>query len=435
MSHPVTTPDLPGPGQPAGDASRRCKPRPQSTGALRPSDVIGAFFLAGIAMLVAGAIAALIDAIDPWPWGRWLALHLIFVGGISQLVLGASQFFAGAFLATDPPGRAWIRGQLAAWNAGAVLLAIAVPLRSDALVELAVAALLTGLACYGRSLLGLQRRSLQRAPWAVRWYLAAALFLAVGIAAGTMLATGTVWTHGNLLSAHMALNVGGWFGVAIVGTLHTFYPSLTRGTLARPGLQAPTFASWTAGVAALAVGYGWLIDPLAVAGWVALSFAAAALSVNIALSLRSAPRPVTLPARMLALAQVFLVAGLLVACVGAISNGPADALSGSLRPAVGTLLVAGWIGVTVLGSLFHLLSVLVRVRGPKTPLAAPRPRLDTATAGALALGVLGVAATQLVGDTGLGELASVVLAVAYAMLAARLVRLVARVLTVARPSV
>ncbi|MFN8112243.1 MAG: hypothetical protein U0R51_03480 [Solirubrobacterales bacterium] len=397
--------------------------------------MIGAFFLAGIAMVVAGAIAALIDAVDPWPWGRWLALHLVFVGGISQLVLGASQFFAGAFLATDPPGRAWIRAQLAAWNAGAVLLAIAVPLRSDALVELAVAALFAGLACYGWSLLGLQRRSLQRAPWAVRWYLAAALFLAVGIAAGTMLATGTVWTHGNLLSAHMALNVGGWFGAAIVGTLHTFYPSLTRSTLARPGLQAPTFAAWTAGITALAVGYGWLIDPLAVAGWVALALAAAALSVNVVLSLRAAPRPVTLPARMLALAQVFLVAGLLVACVGAISNGPADALSGSLRPAVGTLLVAGWVGVTVLGSLFHLLSVLVRVRDLKTPLPAPRARLDATTAVALAVGVLGVAATQLAGDTGLGGLASVVLAVAYAMLAARLVRLVARVLTVARPSV
>jgi nitrite reductase (NO-forming) len=393
--------------------------------------VIGAFFLAAIAMLVAGVAAAVVDAIDPWPWGRWLALHLIFVGGISQLVLGASQFFAGAFLATDPPGRGWIRAQLVAWNAGAVLLAIAVPVRSDALVDFAVAALLIGLACYGWSLLSMQRGSLQRAPWAVRWYLAAAFCLALGITAGTMLATGAAWPHGNLLSAHMALNVGGWFGAAIVGTLHTFFPSLTRSTLARPRLQAPTFAAWIAGIAALAVGYGWLIDPLAVAGWIALTIAAAALSVNIAL----APRPVTLPARMLALAQAFLVAGLLVACVGAISNGPADALAGSFRPAVGTLLVAGWVGVTVLGSLFHLLSVLVRVRDLRTPLPAPRPRLDAATAVVVALGVLGVAATRLAEGTGLDGLASAVLLVAYAMLAMRLVRLIARVLTVARPIV
>ena len=157
--------------------------------------------------------------------------------------------------------------------------------------------------------------------------------------------------------------------------------------------------------------------------------------MNIALSLRSAPRPVTLPARMLALAQAFLVAGLLVACVGAISNGPADALAGSFRPAVGTLLVAGWVGVTVLGSLFHLLSVLVRVRDLRTPLPAPRPRLDAATAVVVALGVLGVAATRLAEGTGLDGLASAVLLVAYAMLAMRLVRLIARVLTVARPIV
>ena len=436
MSVPVAASDPPtSSAGTAGPGRRRCKSRPQTPGALRPSDVIGAFFLAAIAMLVAGVAAAVVDAIDPWPWGRWLALHLIFVGGISQLVLGASQFFAGAFLATDPPARGWIRAQLVAWNAGAVLLAIAVPVRSDALVDFAVAALLIGLACYGWSLLSMQRGSLQRAPWAVRWYLAAAFCLALGITAGTMLATGAAWPHGNLLSAHMALNVGGWFGAAIVGTLHTFFPSLTRSTLARPRLQAPTFAAWIAGIAALAVGYGWLIDPLAVAGWIALTIAAAALSVNIALSLRSAPRPVTLPARMLALAQAFLVAGLLVACVGAISNGPADALAGSLRPAVGTLLVAGWVGVTVLGSLFHLLSVLVRVRDLRTPLPAPRPRLDAATAVVVALGVLGVAATRLAEGTGLDGLASAVLLVAYAMLAMRLVRLIARVLTVARPIV
>jgi len=402
---------------------------------LRPSDVIGAFFIAGIAMLLAGAAAAILDAVDPWPWGRWLALHLIFVGGISQLVLGASQFFAGAFLATDPPGRGWIRVQLGLWNAGAVLLAVAVPVGSDALVGLAVAALIAGLACYGVSLALMQRDSLQTAPWAVRWYAAAAAALAVGIAAGAVLATGTVWSHGDLLAAHMSLNVGGWFGTAIVGTLHTFFPSLTRSRLARPRLQAPTFAAWVAGVAALAVGYGWLIDPLAIAGWIVLTAAAALLAVNIALSYRSAPPPRTLPTRLLAVAQVLLLAGLLVACVGAIGSGPADALAGTARSAVGTLLVTGWVGITVLGSLLHLLAVLVRVRDPARPMPAPRARLDRLTAAVAAIGVLVLAAGQLAEAPGARAAGSIVLAIGYAMVLARLAPLVTRVATVARPSI
>jgi nitrite reductase (NO-forming) len=397
--------------------------------------VIGAYFLAGIVMLLAGVLAGVVNAADPWPWGRWLALHLIFVGGISQLVLGASQFFVGAFLATDPPGRARIRAQLGCWNIGAVLLAIAVPTGSRILVWLAVACLLAGLLLYGSGLLAMRRDSLQAAPWATRWYLAAAGSLGFGIVAGVLLATHVVWSHGDLLGAHMALNVGGWFGIAIVGTLHTFFPSLTRTALAYPRLQAPAFAAWTLGVAALAIGYGWLIEPLAVAGWIALLVSSATLLANLLGSLRAAPRPISLPARALALAQAFLLAGLLLACVGAIGSGPAEALSGSSRAAVGTLLVAGWVGLTVLGSLLHLLAVVVRVRNLSRPIAPPRPRLDVLVTTAAGAAVFGLAAGQLADLGGLRAIASAVLIAAYATLAGRVATLAARVLTIARPRI
>ena len=78
---------------------------------------------------------------------------------------------------------------------------------------------------------------------------------------------------------------------------------------------------------------------------------------------------------------------------------------------------------------------LAALRTLPPPLPAPRPRLDAATAIVVALGVLGVAETRLAEGSGLDGLASAVLIVAYAMLVMRLVRLIARVLTVARPSV
>jgi nitrite reductase (NO-forming) len=420
--------------RPAGRCRHRAAPRRE--GDLRPTDVVGAFFVCGIAFLAAAAAAAIVQAVAPWPWGRWLALHLAFVGGVSQLVLGASQFFAGAFLATDPPPRRLVRAQLAAWNLGAVALALAIPLAAGAAVWAAVGLLLGSLALWGLAVATMWRRSLRRSAWAVAWYGAGALFLGLGVVAGSLLAHGVPWTHGDLLGAHMSLNLAGWFGGSIVGTLHTFYPSLTQTQLRHPRLQPLAFGAWTGGVAALAVGYAWGLDPLAVAGWLALCLGALALLVNVAASLRGAARPLSLAARLVGAAQPFLLAALVVATVAALDRGPSQALVGGTRATVGTLLVAGWIGLTALGSLLHLLAVVVRVRGGFTArMPAPRPRLDGIVA---ALAMLAVAALALAQEGGPGALhapARWLLVVVYAVLAARVAQLAGRVLLRARPSV
>ncbi|MEZ5077562.1 MAG: hypothetical protein R2725_08980 [Solirubrobacterales bacterium] len=409
---------------------------PRQEGDLRPTDVVGSFFICGIAFLVAAAVAGLIDAVSPWPWGRWLALHLAFVGGVSQLVLGASQFFAGAFLATDPPPRRLVRAELLAWNAGAILLAFAVPRAGDAAVALAVALLALSLVLWGIAIATMWRRSLRRSPWAVAWYCAGTLFLGVGVIAGALLANGVAWTHGNLLGAHMALNLAGWFGASIVGTLHTFYPSLTQTQLRFPRLQGLAFAAWSGGVAALAVGYGWALDPLAVAGWLALCLGALALLANVAASLRAASRPLSLAARIVGAAQPFLLAALVVASVSALRHGSAQALVGTPRATVGTLLVAGWIGLTVLGSLLHLLAVVVRVRGGFTArMPAPRPLLDAAIAALASVAIAALALAQATGSGLLRGPAQAMLLAVYAVLAARVAQLAGRVLIRARPSI
>jgi nitrite reductase (NO-forming) len=415
----------------------RCRARRQRPAApldgLRPTDVIGAYFIVGLAMMLAGAAVAAANVFDPWTWGRWLALHLVFVGGISQLVLGASQFFAGAFLATDPPSRTLVRAQLGLWNLGAVILALAVPLQSVPGTWLAVSCLLAALTAYATGLAQMRRRSLGSAPWASRWYLGAALFLSVGTIAGAILATGAAWGHGNLLAAHMALNLGGWFGTAIVGTLHTFFPSLTQSRLWAPRLQGPTFSVWIAGIGGLALGYGFSVDGLAVAGWLLLLPAAAMLTANLAGSLLAASRSLSLAARIVAVAQVFLVVGLLVAGVEAVAAGPAEALAGATRAGVGTLLVAGWIGLTVIGSLLHLLALLVRVRDLSRGMPEPRPVRDSALA-ALAVAGVGWVATEQLADAGsVGGPASALLLAAYLMLGARVALLGARVVRRARP--
>jgi nitrite reductase (NO-forming) len=395
-------------------------------GAPRPSELLQAFFAAGLCFMLAAAVAGIAYAISGGHWLHWLALHLLFLGGVSQLVLGAGQFFVCAFLATDPPPRRLIWAQLTVWNTGTTLVAVGVPTDTTALVGAGGALIAAGLVLFAFGLRGMQRRSLQRAPWALRWYQASAACLGVGALLGVVMASGTAWSQGSLLGAHLALNLGGWLGTAIIGTLHTFFPSLTQTQLRYPRLQRPTYFLWLMGIVELAAGAAFARDTIFATGWIALLAAATLLAVNLLASLRSAVRPLTLPARLVSLAQAFLPAGLLVALLATLDTGATVPFTGPARAAVGVLLVAGWIGLTVAGSLLHLLAILARIRNFTLPMPQPRPLRDrtlTATAG---VGVAALALSSAPGLAPLGAPAAAVTAAVAGLLAIRVLTLALR---------
>lgn len=400
---------------------------------LRPTDLLGAFFLSALGFLLLAAVFGTVQAFAPWAWGQWLALHLAFFGGISQLILGATQFFAGAFLATDPPPRRLVRAQLATWNAGALLLAVAVPIRFNPGIWAGVALLAATLLIWGYALVSIRRKSLTRNPWATRWYAAAAGFFLGGIIAGAMLAGGVAWPHGNLMAAHMVLNLGGWFGTAIVGTLHTFYPTLTRVRLPLPRLQPPAFRLWSAGIGALATGYGFSFATLATLGWFSLAGAAVLLLINVASCRLRSEIALSLAARLVGTAQAFLPAGIALLAISTLAGGSDLSLSGSTRDAAGTLLVAGWVGLTVLGSLLHLLGVLVRSRGFGPTASARMSVAEPALVAFAAAGTAGLAVAQLAGANGVVTATKLILLVAWLILASRVAALGIAVIRNARP--
>jgi len=409
---------------------RRCSRPPLPVGVDRPSDLLVRFFAAAIAFLLAAVAAALLHEAGVLADGRWLAMHLAFLGGVSQLVLGAGQFFVGAFLATDPPPRVLVRAQLACWNAGTILVAVGAPTHVGTVVVAGGALIAAGLALFAVGLRGMQRRSLQRARWAVRWYYVCAGFLGAGVLAGLGLAVGVRWPEGSLLGAHLALNLAGWFGTAIVGTLHTFHPSLTRTQLRFARLQGPTCVAWTGGTAALAGGLAFGIAAIVLVGWLALGLAAGLLVVNLTASVRAAPRPLSLPAQLITLAQVFLVAGVAVGIAGALSD---DVLAEPQRAALAVLLLAGWLGLTVLASLLHLLAVLARVRGLSRALPAPRPARDRAVVALAAVAVSVSAAARLAPADSLLAPGAAGLALLYAVLGAQVLLLAVRALLRPQP--
>lgn len=387
-----------------------------------------AFLGTGVAWLVAAAAAGAVTAAGGGYGWRWLALHFAFVGGISQMVLGAAQFFVCAFLATEPPRRKTVRAQLAVWNAGTVLVAVGVRADVTALSGTGGTLLLIGLCLFAHSLRAMERRSLQSAPWAARWYLAAAAALAIGATLGPIIAAGTRWTHGSLLAAHMVLNLGGWFGTAIVGTVHTFYPSLTATRLRHPRLQPITFASWTIGIATLAAAAAFNSQPAAIAGWALLLAAATALLVNVAASARSAERH---PAAALLVGggQVLMGAAAVAGLVLTAQSGATAAQLGSGRVVLALLAVGGWIGLTVAGSLLHLLALMARVRRLDRPSAPARERLPLAGAAAVVAGVAAGVVAHAAGIGALATVAGVVIAAGYVALGGRVAALALRALS------
>ena len=402
------------------------RPRTINPSSPRPSALASAFFVPAIVLLLAAAGAGVAYVITGRDWMHWLALHLALLGGVSQLVLGAGQFFVCAFLATDPPSRRLIAAQLLAWNAGTLLVAVGVPTATGSLIDAGGALIGLGLVLFAAALYGMQRRSLQRARWAVRWYQASAACLGLGALIGVLLARGRPWSAGSLLGAHLALNLGGWLGMAIVGTLHTFFPSLTQTRLRFPVLQGPTFVLWLLGVAQLAFGAAFDAQIPIVSGWLSLALAACLLVMNLGASLHAARRPLALPAQLIALAQAFLAAGLLFALAVTVSRGPDEVLLGAQRNVLAILLLAGWIGLTVSGALLHLLALLARVRSFSQAMPAPAPLRDIALTLAAGIAISALALSHVRSLDALGGPASIILLTVLALLSARVLVLAVR---------
>lgn len=106
--------------------------------------------------------------------------------------------------------------------------------------------------------------------------------------------------------------------------------------------------------------------------------------------------------------------------------------SGSSRAALAVLLLAGWLGLTVTGSLLHLLAILARIRRFNVGMPRPQPARDrlTTLVAAVALAALAFSNTAALGSL---RIPAAVLALALAaLLASRVITLAMRALVPSR---
>jgi nitrite reductase (NO-forming) len=185
-------------------------------------------------------------------------------------------------------------------------------------------------------------------------YLAAVTAVVVGGAFGAAVGgggvTGQAWLA--LRRAHLTVNVLGWAGLTIAGTLVTLLPTVLRIRMP-PWHGRATGAVLALGVAAIAAGLATEWTPLAAAGGAA--FAAGALGIvwMVVTVLRTPRRwPVPVAAKHLLLATGWFAVGAIALAV-ALAGG-VDSFA-RFRDVYLAVFVAGWVLQTLLGAWQYLL--------------------------------------------------------------------------------
>jgi nitrite reductase (NO-forming) len=326
--------------------------------------------------LAATAMVALVHPFVPAP--RWLMIHLLLLGAVSHAILVWSRHFADALLHT--PQREGDRGvqsrRLLLLNGGVLLVVAGVVADLWPATLLGAAAVVAAVGWHGVALVLQMRRALpSRFGATVRYYVVAAACLPVGATFGTILARGLAdpW-HGQLKLAHATVNLLGWMGLTVVGTLVTLWPTMLRTRMAdgtekaaRRALPVLTAAVTVATLGAVlgsrtavALGLAGYLGGLAL---VAVPFVRTAAS----------KRPSSYPTWSL-LAGVAWLAGTLAALAVRVALAPSWEVVDERVSWLTPFLAAGFGAQVLLGALSYL--VPMALGGGPTPVRAANTVLD-----------------------------------------------------------
>ena len=184
----------------------------------------------GLVWLVAAVVVALVHR--SVPDATWLMVHLVLLGGLTHAILVWSAHFAQALLRSVPRPRDGSDADVRLWlhAGGSLALFFGVPTAQWWLVVAGATVVGGVVVWHALVLLRDLRRSLPgRFRVTLRYYLAAAGCLPVGAAFGATLAFGLddTW-HARFLVAHTLVNLLGWVGLTVLGTLVTLWPTVLR---------------------------------------------------------------------------------------------------------------------------------------------------------------------------------------------------------------
>lgn len=339
-------------GKPPLDAPPTPPRRPRASWHLRANAIVVGWLALTVVVALAG---------DVLPAPRWLLIHVFLLGAVSTAILIWSEHFTVALLRVRTPPQRGSLARLGVLNAATVAVLAGVS-AGPWQVAAAGATLVAGVVLWHAAVLvRLTRQALPgRFGHVIGWYVSAAGALAAGGVLGGLLAA-HVWhgaAHERLHAAHAEVNVFGWVGLTVLGTLFTLWPTVLRTRMSdatrrasRVGLRlaAPGLA---VAVAGLLADWRWV----ALIGLAAYAAGGLAVLAPLADALRR-KRPHTGASWMLGAAIVWFDVALIADLV-VVATRPAAEVAVALEPLLPLVLV-GFVAQVLLGSLLHLLPAVL----------------------------------------------------------------------------
>ena len=329
-----------------------------------------------VAWLVATGLVALVHPFVPAP--RWLMIHLLLLGAVSHAILVWSRHFADALLHTPPQAgdRRRQSARLLLLNGGVTLVVAGVFADLWLLTLAGAVAVVGAVAWHGVALVRQLRRALpSRFGATVRYYVAATALLPVGATLGTILARGlSDPVHGQLKLAHAGVNLLGWMGLTIVGTLVTLWPTMLRTRMAEGAERAARHALPVLATAVLVTAGGALAGSrvavvLGLAGYLAGLSLVAAPFARTALG----KPPSSYPTWSVLAGLAWLVGSLVTLAVG-VATAPTWGVVDDRVSWLTPFLTAGFGAQVLLGALSYL--VPMALGGGPTAVRAANTVLD-----------------------------------------------------------
>ena len=314
-----------------------------------------------VVWLVALLVATLVHPF--LPASRWLLVHLLLLGAVSNAILIWSWHFAAALLKLpDEDMAAGRAARLALLNAGVVAVVVGTVAGAWPLVLLGGTAVVVTSCWHAEGLLRRMRRALpSRFGATVRYYVAAGSLLPVGVALGVLMSRGQLSdaAHARTVVAHSVVNLLGWVGLTVLGTLVTLWPTMLR-TRMTDGSEQVARRALPALLAAIAVTVGGaLAGVLSAAAAGAVAYLAALLVVCAPHVEEVRRKPPTAFSTMSVLAGLVWLAGTLAALAVGLATA-ADWEQAHERAAWLTApLLVGFAAQVLLGALAYLVPVVL----------------------------------------------------------------------------
>jgi nitrite reductase (NO-forming) len=326
----------------------------RSTWHVRAGAVVAAWLVA----LVLVSLLALVRPVTPW-----LLVHLLLLGAASNAILIWSAHFAAALLRLpEPSTRRAEAARLAVFNIGALTVVLGMLTGFWAAVLAGGVLASCAVGWHAMVLLTRMRRALpSRFGVTVRYYVAAGALLPVGVTLGVLMARGELdeAVHARLALAHVTVNLLGWMGLTVIGTLVTLWPTMLHTQVANGAERAARRALPVLAAGILTVSAGALTGSRATATAGIVGYLAGLTIVGCSLLEETRRRPPTTYAARSVLAGCIWLVGSVTALGVIIVTATDWAQAAEAADRLAAPLLVGFAAQVLVGAMSYLIPVVL----------------------------------------------------------------------------